>query len=85
MKKKRMMMTKMKCTKTWSDSQSYLLEKDDDRDDLEISVWKTVTAKVRAEICLKRTEYFKNGKLNSDSEAFLKNPTKNEKVRPAFS
>lgn len=66
------------------DSQSYLLEKDDDRDDLEISVWKTVTAKVRAEICLKRTEYFKNGKLNSDSEAFLKNPQRMKRFDQLF-
>ncbi|CAI4055380.1 hypothetical protein SKDZ_02G1850 [Saccharomyces kudriavzevii ZP591] len=66
------------------DSQSYLLEKDDDRDDLEISVWKTVTAKVRAEICLKRTGYFKNGTLNSDSEAFLKNPQRMKKFDQLF-
>lgn len=56
------------------DSQSYLLEKDDDKDDIEISIWKSLTAKVRAEICLKRSEYFKNETLNSESLAFLKNP-----------
>ncbi|QHS71644.1 SAGA histone acetyltransferase complex subunit SPT7 [Saccharomyces paradoxus] len=67
-----------------ADSQSYLLEKDDDRDDLEISVWKTVTAKVRAEICLKRADYFKNGKLNSDSEAFLKNPQRMKNFNQLF-
>lgn len=59
-----------------ADSQAYLVEKDDDRDDVEISVWKSLTAKVRAEICLKRSQYFKNGKLNSESKAFLKDPQK---------
>ncbi|CAI4058690.1 hypothetical protein N7582_001170 [Saccharomyces uvarum] len=68
-----------------AESQSYLLEKDDDKDDLEISVWKTVTAKVRAEICLKRANYFKNGKLNVDSEAYLKNPQRMKMFDQLFS
>ncbi|CAD1785257.1 similar to Saccharomyces cerevisiae YBR081C SPT7 Subunit of the SAGA transcriptional regulatory complex, involved in proper assembly of the complex [Maudiozyma barnettii] len=55
-------------------SQSYLLERDNDKDDIEISIWKTLTAKVRAEICLKRSEYFKDSHLNSQSAALLKNP-----------
>ncbi|GAV55908.1 hypothetical protein ZYGR_0AZ00790 [Zygosaccharomyces rouxii] len=59
-----------------ADSQAYLVEKDDDRDDVEISVWKSLTAKVRAEICMKRSQYFKDGKLNNESKAFLKDPQK---------
>lgn len=55
-------------------SQSYLLERDNDKDDIEISIWKTLTAKVRAEICVKRSEYFKDSHLNSHSDALLKNP-----------
>ncbi|SMN21839.1 similar to Saccharomyces cerevisiae YBR081C SPT7 Subunit of the SAGA transcriptional regulatory complex, involved in proper assembly of the complex [Maudiozyma saulgeensis] len=55
-------------------SQSYLLERDNDKDDIEISIWKTLTAKVRAEICLKRSEYFKDSHLNAQSAALLKNP-----------
>lgn len=54
------------------ESQSFFVEKDDDRDDVEISVWKSVTAKMRAEICLKRSQYFEKGRLNGDSKAFLK-------------
>lgn len=55
-----------------AESHSFFNEKDDDRDDVEIAVWKSVTAKVRAEICLKRSQYFENGILNTDSKAFLK-------------
>ena len=55
-------------------SQSYLLERDNDKDDIEISIWKTLTEKVRAEICVKRSEYFKDSHLNSQSDALLKNP-----------
>ncbi|SJM86436.1 related to Transcriptional activator SPT7 [Zygosaccharomyces bailii] len=59
-----------------ADSQAYLVEKDDDRDDVEISVWKSLTAKVRAEICFRRSQYFKDGRLNKESRALLKDPQK---------
>ncbi|CDO92586.1 unnamed protein product [Kluyveromyces dobzhanskii CBS 2104] len=53
-----------------------LLERDDDKDDLELSTWKTLTAKARAEICLKRSQLFNRDKINSESDALLKNPAK---------
>ncbi|CAG99604.1 SAGA histone acetyltransferase complex subunit SPT7 [Kluyveromyces lactis] len=53
-----------------------LLERDDDKDDLELSTWKTLTAKARAEICLKRSQLFNEHKINSESDALLKNPSK---------
>lgn len=55
---------------------SYFIEQDDDRDDLELTYWKTATAKVRAEICLKRRNFFRDGHINPNSEALLKNPQK---------
>ncbi|QLQ79775.1 hypothetical protein HG537_0C04240 [Torulaspora globosa] len=57
-----------------AESQSFVLEKDDDRDDAEISVWKSLTAKVRAEICLRRSLCFEHGKLNRNSKALIKDP-----------
>lgn len=57
-----------------ADSQSFVVEKDDDKDDAEISVWKSLTAKVRAEICLKRSICFEKGKLNANSKALIKDP-----------
>ncbi|CAR29612.1 ZYRO0G12804p [Zygosaccharomyces rouxii] len=68
-----------------ADSQAYLVEKDDDRDDVEISVWKSLTAKVRAEICMKRSQYFKDGKLNNESNAFLKDPQKMKSFKQLYS
>lgn len=59
-----------------AESHSFFVEKDDDRDDVEISVWKSVTAKMRAEICLKRSQYFAKGRLNGESKAFLKDAYK---------
>lgn len=58
------------------DSEMYLVERDDDKDDLELSTWKSLTATARAEICVKRANLFKSGKLNSDSVAILRNPGK---------
>lgn len=57
-----------------AESQSFVVEKDDDRDDVEISVWKALTAKVRADICLKRSICFEKGKLNGNSKALIKDP-----------
>lgn len=57
-----------------AESQSFVVEKDDDRDDVEISVWKSLTAKVRAEICLRRSLCFEHGKLNRNSKALIKDP-----------
>ncbi|CCK72313.1 SAGA histone acetyltransferase complex subunit SPT7 KNAG_0J02330 [Huiozyma naganishii CBS 8797] len=57
-----------------ADSQSYFIEKDDTRDDIELLLWKSATAKVRAEICLRRSGFFKEGKINKLSTALLKNP-----------
>ena len=59
-----------------TNSQAYMMERDDDKEDVEISIWKSLTAKVRAEICLKRSDYFKNDILNSQASALLKNPNK---------
>ncbi|BAO42214.1 transcriptional activator SPT7 [Kluyveromyces marxianus DMKU3-1042] len=53
-----------------------LLESDDDKDDLELSTWKTLTAKARAEICLKRSQLFTERKINAETDALLKNPSK---------
>ncbi|AMD18712.1 HBL190Cp [Eremothecium sinecaudum] len=53
-----------------------LFEKDNGDDDLELTTWKNLTAKVRAEICMRRSELFKNGKLNSESVAMLRNPAR---------
>ena len=58
------------------ETQNFVNEVDDDRDDIEISVWKSATAKSRAEICLRRSEYFTNGRINTMSEALLKDPNK---------
>lgn len=58
------------------DNQTYMNDGDDDRDDIELSIWKSATAKSRAEICLRRSRYFTNGRINSMSEALLKNPSK---------
>lgn len=58
------------------DAQTYIVEKDDDKDDVELSVWKSLTANIRAEICMKRSEYFKDGVLNSSLQAMLKNPAR---------
>ena len=59
-----------------NNQQAYMMERDDDKEDIEMSTWKSLTAKVRAEICLKRSEYFKNDVLNSQAGALLKNPKK---------
>ena len=66
------------------DSHGYFAEQDDDRDDIELSLWKSLTAKARAEICIKRSEYFKEGKLNNESPAFLKNPQKMKTFHQLF-
>ena len=58
------------------DSQMYFIERDDDRDDLELSTWKNLTAKARAEICMKRSDLFKGDKINHDASAILRNPGK---------
>ncbi|KAK5782296.1 hypothetical protein RI543_000228 [Arxiozyma heterogenica] len=58
------------------ETQNFINEIDDDRDDIEISVWKSATAKCRAEICLKRSEHFTNGRINTMSKALLKDPNK---------
>lgn len=58
------------------DNQTYMNDGDDDRDDIELSIWKSATAKSRAEICLRRSNYFTNGRINTMSEALLKNPSK---------
>lgn len=67
-----------------AESQEYFIEKDDDKDDVEISVWKSITAKVRAEICIKRSQYFENGELNHNSNALLKNPQKMKSFEQLF-
>lgn len=67
-----------------AEAHDYFVEKDDDRDDVEISVWKSLTAKVRAEICIKRSQYFQDGKLNNESEAFLKDPQKMKSFEQLF-
>ena len=56
-------------------SQAYFY-KDADVDDLELSVWKSLTAKARAELCLQRSSYFTNGKINMQPQALLKNAQK---------
>lgn len=53
-----------------------LLERDDDKDDLELSTWKTLTSKARADLCLKRSQLFEGNKINADAEAILKDPSK---------
>ena len=58
------------------DNQNYMNEVDDDRDDIELSIWKSATAKSRAEICLRRSNYFTKGHINIMSEALLKNPSR---------
>ena len=58
------------------ETQNFIDEVDDDRDDIEMSVWKSATAKCRAEICLKRSEYFTNNRINTLSKALLKDPNK---------
>lgn len=59
-----------------ADVHEYLADADIDRDDIEISVWRSLTAKIRTELCVRRSEYFKNGELNMECEAFLKTPQK---------
>lgn len=63
------------------EAQTFVVEKDDDKDDVELSVWKSITANIRADICLKRSEYFKTGQLNSELDALLKDP---ERMKPFF-
>ncbi|CEP63813.1 SAGA histone acetyltransferase complex subunit SPT7 LALA0_S09e03070g [Lachancea lanzarotensis] len=58
------------------ESNMYLVEKDDDRDDLELSTWKNATARVRAELCIKRADLFSDGTINSKAPAILRNPGK---------
>ncbi|CCD22916.1 SAGA histone acetyltransferase complex subunit SPT7 NDAI_0A07620 [Naumovozyma dairenensis CBS 421] len=67
-----------------TDTHLYIAEKDDDRDDVELYTWKSSTATVRAEICLKRSEYFKDGKLNIDAGAFLKDSQKMKYFQQLF-
>ncbi|CCH62870.1 hypothetical protein TBLA_0I02120 [Henningerozyma blattae CBS 6284] len=55
---------------------AHFMERDDDKDDVELSIWKTLTAPVRARLCMDRSSYFKDGKLNKDAKALLKNPDK---------
>ncbi|SCU93056.1 LAME_0F02498g1_1 [Lachancea meyersii CBS 8951] len=57
-------------------SNMYLVEKDDDKDDLELSTWKNSTASVRAELCIKRAGLFNGNGINSKAPAILKNPSK---------
>ncbi|SCU93536.1 LAFA_0F16930g1_1 [Lachancea sp. 'fantastica'] len=54
----------------------YLVEKDDDRDDLELSTWKNATASVRAELCIKRAGLFTDNTMNPKAPAILRNPGK---------
>ena len=58
------------------ESNMYLVERDDDKDDIEISTWKSSTATVRADLCIKRANLFKGHKLNSKAPAILRNPGK---------
>ncbi|SCU94551.1 LANO_0E07140g1_1 [Lachancea nothofagi CBS 11611] len=57
-------------------SNMYLVEKDDDKDDLELSTWKNSTASVRAELCIKRGNLFDKHGLNMKAPAILRNPGK---------
>lgn len=58
------------------DSNEYLNQEDNDKDDLEIQTWKNLTAKARADFCMKRSDLFKDNKLNSESEAILRDSRK---------
>ncbi|KAH3903132.1 SAGA histone acetyltransferase complex subunit SPT7 SCDLUD_000745 [Saccharomycodes ludwigii] len=54
----------------------YLKEKDVDKDDVELTLWKNITSKARAEICVQRSNIFKNSTtLNSKAEAIIRYPT----------
>lgn len=55
------------------DQSEYLNQQDDDKDDFEIQSWKNITSKSRADYCMKRSELFKDNKLNMESEAILRN------------
>ncbi|SCU84587.1 LADA_0D02564g1_1 [Lachancea dasiensis] len=57
-------------------SDMYLVEKDDDKDDLEFSTWKNSTASVRAELCIERANLFRGNALNTKAPAILRNPGK---------
>lgn len=59
-------------------------DRDDDRDDIELSTWKTLTAQVRAKICMNRSSYFADGSLNKDAVAFLKNPDQMKTFQQQF-
>ncbi|CCE61462.1 hypothetical protein TPHA_0A03860 [Tetrapisispora phaffii CBS 4417] len=67
-----------------NESRSYISEKDDDKDDIEISLWKSLTAKLRADICIKRSDYFKDGLLNKETMAYLKDPKKMKTFHEIF-
>lgn len=58
------------------ESNMYLVEKDDDKDDLELSTWKSCTATVRADLCIKRANLFQGHCLNNKAPAILRNPSK---------
>jgi len=58
------------------DSNEYLNQEDNDKDDLEIQTWKNLTAKSRADLCMKRSDLFKENKINSESEAILRDSKK---------
>ncbi|AAS52854.1 AER172Cp [Eremothecium gossypii ATCC 10895] len=65
-------------------SQNLYTEKDDGDDDFELSTWKNLTAKVRAEICIRRSDLFKHGRLNGDATAMLRNPSKMKEFQHAL-
>lgn len=58
------------------ESNEYLNQEDNDKDDLEIQTWKNLTAKSRADFCMKRSDLFSGNKLNVDSEAILRDSKK---------
>ncbi|CCH41053.1 putative permease [Wickerhamomyces ciferrii] len=57
-------------------SNEYLNQEDNDKDDLEIQTWKNLTAKTRANFCSKRSNLFENNKLNIENDAILRDSTK---------